>query len=236
MLKQKAAFFDVDNTLLDIKSMFSFQQYYFEHMEAYNAGAESYSDFVQALQTHPQRHDRLVLNRLFYQSFAGRRQTVLAALAEAWFASLRRVHGEALWIRPALELAETLRTEGYQLAAVSGSCHEILAPLIRYLGFDACLATTLEVSGGLYTGNIAGIQMIGEGKGVAMRQYAEVRGINLADCVACGDHITDLPMLEMAGEAYVVAGDPPLEQLAHSRGWPVLTVDSALEQAEAVHV
>ncbi|MBM3115835.1 HAD family hydrolase [Jeongeupia naejangsanensis] len=231
-MKRKAAFFDVDNTLLNLKSMFSFQQYYY----ARTGSGDAYPAFVQMLQDHPQRHDRQALNRLFYQSFSGRSQSVLRAIAEAWFAHQLGEYGDALWIRSALTLAGRLRAEGYQLVAVSGSSHEILAPLMRHLGFDACLATTLEVRDGFYTGQIDGLQMIGDGKGVAVRQYAAEQGIDLADCVACGDHITDLPMLFQTGLAFVVEGDPALEEVARQRDWPVLALNEQAQVAEAMHV
>ncbi|BCL77082.1 hypothetical protein JHS3_28180 [Jeongeupia sp. HS-3] len=231
-MKRKAAFFDVDNTLLNLKSMFSFQQYYYARTDA----ADAYTDFVQMLHSHPQREDRQFLNRLFYRSFSGRNQTVLRAIAQAWFAHLQGEYGDELWIRSALALAEQLRAEGFQLVAVSGSSHEILAPLMRHLRFDACLATTLEVRDGFYTGQIDGLQMIGDGKGVAVRKYALEHGLDLADCVGCGDHITDLPMLFLTGRAYVVRGDAPLEEAALQRGWPLLALNEHEEVLEALHV
>ncbi len=230
MPKLKAAFFDVDNTLLNVKSMFSFQQFYYQQQ----GGDDSYSAFVDRLQAHPQKHDRLVLNRYFYESFAGRRQSMLATLADNWFNALLS-SGPGLWIASARELAEQLREDGYRLVAVSGSTHEILAPLLRHLRFDDCLATTLDVQDDICSGRIAGIQMIGEGKAVAMRGYAADHGIALADCAACGDHITDAPMLEQAGKAWVVAGDPQLEQLALERGWPVLAAELS-DSAQLAHV
>ncbi|GHD62168.1 HAD family hydrolase [Jeongeupia chitinilytica] len=231
-MKRKAAFFDVDNTLLNLKSMFSFQQYYYARTD----GGDAYSDFVQMLHGHPQRQDRQFLNRLFYQSFSGRNQAVLKAIAEAWFAHLQGEFGDEMWIGSALALAEALRAEGYLLVAVSGSSHEILAPLMRHLRFDACLATTLEVRDGFYTGQIDGLQMIGDGKGVAVRRYAAEQGIDLADCVGCGDHITDLPMLFQTGRTYVVRGDAALEEVAAHRGWPLLALNEDEEVLEALHV
>ena len=229
MPKLKAAFFDVDNTLFKLKSMFSFQEFYYQQQ----GGADDYARFAATLSSHPQRHDRLVLNRFFYQSFAGRSQRALATLAEAWFAQLLQ-DDDDVWIASARALAERLRAQGYRLVAVSGSTREILAPLLRHLQFDDCLATELEVEGDICTGRIAGTQMIGPGKATAMRDYAAQHGIALADCAACGDHITDAPMLEQAGAAWVVAGDPQLELLARQRGWPVLP--AAAHCAQLAHV
>lgn len=66
--------------------------------------------------------------------------------------------------------------------------------------------------------------MIGEGKVAAVRSYADKNNIDISLSVACGDHISDLAMLELVGEPYVVAGDPELETVAKERGWPIIEV------------
>lgn len=218
----RAAFFDVDNTLLDLKSMFSFQRFYLDDWLPGRAPGESYADFSARFAQQGQQLDRAALNRLFYAGYAGHSREGLREAAQLWFQGLRQQRGAALWIRPALELAETLRAEGMEPVAVSGSSHEILAPVLAQLRFRHCLATELEAEGDRLTGRIVPPQMIGEGKAVALRRWAERHGADLARSAACGDHITDLPMLESTGRAYVVAGDPALEREAAARGWPVL--------------
>lgn len=235
--KHKAAFFDVDNTLLNLKSMFSFQEYFYANAPETRRGREtSYADFVAQLQTHPARHDRLALNRLFYESFKGRRRSEVVALAEQWFRGLNDEHGDKLWIRSALDLANALREEGHLLVAVSGSCHEILGPVLRHLAFDHCLATNLEVHEDIYTGKILPPQVIGEGKAQVIAQFGGEHSLDVAACVACGDHITDIAMLEAVGMQYVVAGDPALESIAASRKWPVLDAADALHAQMLAHV
>lgn len=218
----KAAFFDVDNTLLDAKSMFSFQAFYLDVWSpAQVSGRESFAQFSERFARYAQHHDRLGLNRLFYEGYAGHSRQSMRAAAVAWFAQLEQRDG-SLWIAPALRLAEALRDRGHRLVAVSGSSHEILAPLIERLGFDDCLATCLEAEGDRLTGRILAPQMIGVGKAVALRDWALRRGVDLRLSAACGDHSTDLPMLECVGYPYVVAGDASLEQIAMARGWPIL--------------
>jgi phosphoserine phosphatase len=77
--------------------------------------------------------------------------------------------------------------------------------------------------------------MIGEGKAVALRRWAGEHGIDLARSVACGDHLSDLPMLACVGRALVVAGDPALEREAAGRGWPVLRPDTVTDNLVGVH-
>jgi HAD superfamily hydrolase (TIGR01490 family) len=235
-LRPRAAFFDVDNTLIDLKSMFAFQAYYWrQRPPPGRSGDDSYRRFVDDLLAHPQRDDRQVLNRLFYESFAGRDCEDLSTLCEAWFAELLRERGDTLWIAPALALARRLGSEGHWLVAVSGSSEEILAPLLRHLGFDHCLATRLERQGGRYTGRIRPPQMIGPGKTQAVRDFIAIHGLDATDCAACGDHASDAGMLQSVGHAYVVPGDPLLEKLASLHGWRLLMPATAHAETMPLH-
>lgn len=210
----EAAFFDVDNTLLDVKSMFAFQEHWY--------GPEGYAAFLDRLRRGIDPHDRLALNRRYYADFAGRTPAETRAAAEEWFAGLRTDPGSTLWIASACELLASVKARGAVTVAVSGSSEEILAPIADALGIDAILATRLVVEDGRYTGEIAGRQMLGTGKADAIREFAETRDIDLGLCLACGDHETDLPMLRAVGHAFVVAGDRALEQVADANGWPLL--------------
>jgi HAD superfamily hydrolase (TIGR01490 family) len=220
---RRAAFFDVDNTLIDLKSMFAFQAYYWrQRPEPTLPAIETYRRFVARLEEHPQRADRSVVNRLFYESFAGRDCEDVRRLCECWFEAALYEHGEALWIGPALLLARRLKREGFVLVGVSGSSQDILAPLMAHLQFDHCLATRLEEHTGRYTGRIVPPQMIGTGKAQAIAAFMREHGLRAEHCVACGDHASDLPMLQAVGTGFVVPGDPLLEKLASIHGWQVL--------------
>ena len=88
--KPCAAFFDVDNTLLNLKSMFSFQRFFYENApEPWRGGAEAYARFLATLKAHPDKHDRLALNRFFYESYRGWRHDDVVALSQQWFEHLR---------------------------------------------------------------------------------------------------------------------------------------------------
>lgn len=231
-----AAFFDIDNTLLNLKSMFAFQEYFYAHASTQRGAFATYAEFVADLHAAAAPHDRLALNRRFYESFRGRRVDEVSQLAKQWFGAALAQHGDRLWIASALHLAGHLRRRGYLLVAVSGSAHEILRPLLQHLEFDACLATTLESDEGVYTGRIVLPQVIGDGKAAAMRRFADAHGIDLQRCIACGDHLTDLPMLEAADKQFVVRGDPALERVAMARGWQMLETESFVMQPVLVHI
>lgn len=235
--RPRAAFFDVDNTLIDLKSMFSYQSFYWYHRpEPGVAPAQSFAAFVARLHDHPQRDDRRVVNRVFYESFAGRDCADVRRLGQRWFHEVVAEYGDGLWIAPALALAQRLRDDGYRLVGVSGSCEEIIAPLLDHLEFDHCLATRLEHSDGRFTGRLLPPQMIGTGKAEAIAGFIAEHGMRASDCVACGDHASDADMLKAVGSAYVVPGDPLLEWLAGQFGWQLLPRTPMPANAGTLHV
>lgn len=61
--------------------------------------------------------------------------------------------------------------------------------------------------------------MIGSVKGRAARATAAVRGFDLAECSAYGDHSSDLELLASVGRPVVVGEDPVLADHAARAGW-----------------
>ena len=83
------------------------------------------------------------------------------------------------------------------------------------------VASALEVVDGKYTGEID-YYAYAEEKARAIRDLAEERGYDLAECYGYSDSVTDVPMLEAVGFPHAVNPDRDLRKAAASRGWPVL--------------
>lgn len=225
MSPDRAIFFDIDDTLIAIKSMFRFQHYYFSHAPEH-AGADPdrlMNGFRETLADAAKGKSRETLNRAFYRSFAGRSVATVERLAQDWFDTLPA----SVWIAPAVALLERKRAEGYAVVGVSGSSHEILRGVRARLRLDGLLAARLERRDDRFTGELLPPQTIGAGKAVAIRNFAAVSGIDLDRSAACGDHLSDLAMLELVAERHVVAGDLHMEQVARKRGWPVMPRETA---------
>jgi len=233
MSPERAAFFDVDDTLIDLKSMFAFQAFWYAEEAARTGedGAALYEAFRERLFSEASREDRPALNRAFYRSFAGRSRAAVRQTAHRWFEAEAEQRGDALWVASACDLVRRCRAEGTLAVGVSGSSLEILDPIAEALGLDGLLATRLEAVDGVFTGEILPPQMIGEGKVTAMADFCRERGLDPGDCIACGDHVSDLGMLRLAGRAYVVAGEPEMETIARSEGWTVLPRGGSVAQS-----
>jgi len=89
-------------------------------------------------------------------------------------------------------------------------------------GFDGALGARSEVVDGRYTGRAAGPFTYREGKAEAMRDLAQVEGIDLADSYAYSDSESDLPMLRAVGHPVVVNPDAELRRVAREEDWEVM--------------
>jgi HAD superfamily hydrolase (TIGR01490 family) len=214
------AFFDVDQTLISIKSMFSFQDFWFA-ATGDDEGREAFWQEMTGLRAA--KASRETLNRRYYAHFAGRSVDAVADLANAWFNRLA-VTTEGLFHPPVVAALFRHQEHNQDPVLVSGSFPALLSPIAARLGVHHILATSMEVSNGLYTGGILPPQTIGQGKALAIERFLDRAGSPAAGCYAYGDDISDLPMLNAVGCPVVVRGDSvELEALAARRGWPVIS-------------
>lgn len=213
------AFFDVDDTLISVKSMLSFQDFWYERTGD-REGESAYREDLRR-HLHPGASWEF-LNRLYYRHFAGRVPEQVAALGRQWLRREKQNRAAFYHARPLAELREHQRV-GREIVFVSGSFPALLAPIAEELGVEHVLATELEVRDGIYTGEIHLPQTIGEGKAEAVRYFLQARRVAPALCFAYGDDVSDRPMLEAVGQPTVVSGGRELEQWARRQGWRVIS-------------
>lgn len=218
------AFFDVDETIINFKSLLDFQKfYYFNCPEIHEHSRKiEYSIFSAMMNTTAKLHDRTVVNAKYFETFKGRHRAVVKQMAEQWFRNLKKERNN-LYNECALDALKSHQAAGTDIVFISGSSLEILSPLALELDVKYLLATKLEIRNDLFTGNILPPQIIGAGKAYVVQRFLEENGCRAENCHAYGDHISDLPMLEAVGVKHVIKGDPELEEIAHRRGWDILT-------------
>ncbi|WP_024459661.1 HAD family phosphatase [Marinimicrobium sp. LS-A18] len=217
-LTQEYVFFDVDDTLISIKSMLSFQTFWYQRTGD-DEGQRAYEqDLRQHL--HPGASWEF-LHRLYYRHFKGRCPQEVRAMGRAWFDEMR--HGQAPFYhpRPLAELRAHQRA-GREVVFVSGSFPALLEPIAQELQVQHLLSTRLAVHQGRYTGEILPPQTIGSGKVEALTQFLEAQGAVPEHCFAYGDDVSDFPMLSAVGQPTVVSGGRELEAKARAMGWRVI--------------
>ncbi|QQS50729.1 MAG: HAD-IB family hydrolase [Bacteroidota bacterium] len=221
------AFFDVDNTVLNFKSMFKFQDFFYANTSMYNneerlLEKEKFDkEFREYFATNK---PRLFINKRYYEYFKGRNKAEVEKLAEMWYNHEKQnLSNSEFWIQPVVNRLKSHQEMGDKVVLISGSCYEILLPLLRELNVADCISTQLEVIDGVYSGKIIGRQIIGDNKGESIKELAEKNKINLKECFAFGDHISDLSMHKIVGFPIVVEGDKELEEIARENSWEIIS-------------
>jgi phosphoserine phosphatase len=97
------------------------------------------------------------------------------------------------------EMIAGLHEQGSLVGVVSGGFHELLDPLAERLGLDHWRANRLGSADGRLTGEVSGPIVDPQSKADALIEWADARGIPLAQTVAVGDGANDLRMMEVAG-------------------------------------
>jgi HAD superfamily hydrolase (TIGR01490 family) len=116
------------------------------------------------------------------------------------------------------------KKEGHLLVLISGSVRYLLEPVAKDLGFDHLLCTDLEVDqNGLMTGKPAGLVCVNRNKRKLTLNLAQKLELDLARSYAYGNHHSDLPLLEIVGNPYAVQPNRILERTARQKSWPILS-------------
>jgi HAD superfamily hydrolase (TIGR01490 family) len=210
-------FCDVDETLVDSKTLFDFLEYYLAAEYGEEGARRAERTRRELIAKAAQGTPREQANREYYRVWQGQPAAVVKRAAGRWWAE-RSVHPE-FFITPTWAELECHRAAGALIVLVSGSFPAILESIAAAAGATRLLCTRPEISGGWYTGEILGAPMIGEAKRKAVRAVLrDYPYMDPADCFAYGDHISDLPMLTEVGHPVVVGGDPRLRTaLPHAR-------------------
>ncbi len=214
-----AAFFDVDNTIMQGASIFhlarglhrrkffstadiakaAWQQFYFRF-----AGVEDPEHIAKArasglafIKGHTVEELEEVGEEIFDENMAHKIWPGTRALAQ-WHLD----RGQQVWL-------------------ITAAPVEIANTIARRLGLTGALGTVAEHIDGVYTGELVGEMLHGEGKAVAVREIAERDGLVLDDCYAYSDSSNDLPMLSLVGHPCAVNPDKTLRDHARAKGWRI---------------
>jgi HAD superfamily hydrolase (TIGR01490 family) len=216
--RRAAAFFDVDETLITVKSMFEFLRFW---LARNGDDGAAYASALADLQAMAARGvDRVRINRAYYRGYAGARHSELLVAGREWFGEF--AGRPEPYHLAALDALAAHRAEGDTVVLVSGSFLPCLEPVAEAVGADLVLCSTPVVAAdGLLTGEVRR-SMIGAAKADAVVTTTASLGCRAEDCHAYGDHASDLDMLLLVGHPVVVGADPVLTAHAERHGWPVL--------------
>jgi phosphoserine phosphatase len=217
------AFFDIDGTLTEGFTIFSFAEFLtkkgcfhpscldlMQHDRATYQGSrkgeQDYHEFAVKWVDH------------YAQGLKDQRADYIRSLSPSFLESALqnqiadyRIHGFATLL---VEMINPFATT----IAISGSPLESLLSLTAYLGFQEVNSTRIGIEQGCYNGQVDLNLAISESKRQLVSSYL-VDEINGATSFAFGDSVQDVPILEVVGNAFVMGGNPELQNIGRQRGW-----------------
>jgi len=125
-------------------------------------------------------------------------------------------------IRP--EIIEEIRKHkenNAEIAILSSAVEAICFPLAEFLGIDHVLCSELESVGGRFTGNPVGRFCFGDEKLVRLKEFCSSGNHSVHDAFYYADSIDDLPVLNYVGHPVCVTPDKKLIKFATVRGWTI---------------
>ena len=214
-----AAFFDLDNTVIQGASLFHFAKGLYRRgffptrvivkglwLQAYfrMVGREKpgHIDDVRSvtlgfIEGHTVTEVTEIAKEVYEESIAGRIWPGTRALAQ-----LHLDVGQQVWL-------------------VTAAPVEVAGIIAARMGLTGALGTTAEHVDGVYTGRLRGDLLHGPAKAEAIRALAREHGLDLAHCFAYSDSYNDLPMLSLVGHPCAVNPDRRLLAHAEEQDWQI---------------
>ncbi|MCX2927274.1 HAD family hydrolase [Streptomyces sp. NEAU-W12] len=215
--ERAAAFFDLDNTVMQGAALFHFgkglyKRKFFEKRDLARfawqqawfrlAGVEDPEHMQDA------RDSALSIVK-------GHRVSELKSIGEEIYDEYM---AERIW--PGTRaLAQAHLDAGQRVWLVTAAPVEIAQVIARRLGLTGALGTVAESIGGVYTGKLVGEPLHGPAKAEAVRALAAAENLDLSRCAAYSDSHNDIPMLSLVGHPYAINPDSKLRKHARTEDW-----------------
>ena len=216
-----AAFYDLEGTLVSTNLVHTLG-FYAKNQQGILRSLRKTAATVVSLPLFAvtDQYSRKVFNDLFFKRYKGETEDRLRFFAGELFEDV---------LKPAVfpgtfDLIEKSRSLGLRQVVVTGALDISVRPLMEYLGIEDYVANHLEFVNGIATGRLLPPVLAAATKASWIRTFAEREGINLNDCYAYSDSMSDLPMLSIVGHPAAVNPDMRLRQTALHHDWPILNL------------
>ena len=219
LTSKRAAFFDVDNTLIRGSVI------YFLGRGMYQRGyftKKDISRFVLAnlrfRLTGKENTDEIQRFQDAATDFIGGHNVKdIEAIAQEIY---DEYVSPAIW-QGTIDIANQHLNNGEGVWLVTAAPEDMANLIAEKLGLTGAIGTKAEVKDGKYTGNLVGNLLHGREKANAIKALAAEKEFALKDCFAYSDSHHDLPLLNAVGNPCVINPDAKLRIIAYANGWPV---------------
>ena len=224
ILMNKAAFYDLDGTLLSC-NLVSTHAYYARNDRS---PVRSAYQFSKVLLSVPilfglDLYSRSLFNIFSFRAYRGMHRDRLVGLADDLF----EVTLKPSIVSHAQELIDTTKELGYRNVLVTGTLDFTIRPVALHFGIDEVICNRLEFKDHVATGRVHGTLLAETEKARAIEEYAVREGIDLAECCAFSDSSADVPMLSAVGHPVATNPTRRLRRIAGQQNWPILDLHEA---------
>lgn len=212
---QVGAFFDFDGTLID---GYSAVAYFRDRLLARDVGtSELLRSITESFNVEIRGRDVHRLIEVGVGALAGRTTAEMEEMGERLF----RTRVAQMIYPEARLLVDAHKKRGHTVVMASSALTFQTAAAAHDLGIDHVLCTRMDSVDGVLTGMIDGPILWGEAKAVAVREFAEAHGLDLAESYAYGNGAEDLTYLETVGHPRPLNPASGLIAEAEKRDWPI---------------
>ncbi len=221
---ERAAFFDVDGTLVRTNIVHAFAFYAMNQGSILGTAWQTARTVLSVpLFAAADRLNRKLFNEVFYRYYAGQSEDRLETLAAELFEDV---------LRPAIypgtpRLIEETRRAGCRIVLVTGALDFTVRRLAEHLGADDLIANRMRFVQGVATGRVVPPIIEGAHKALVLRDYCVREGLALEKSFAYSDSFSDYPMLAVVGHPAAVNPDVRLARVARAYEWPILRTTEA---------
>ena len=216
---RRAAFFDVDGTLVRTNIVHAFAFYAMNQGSIFGTAWRTARTAASVpLYWALDKANRKVFNEVFYRAYAGMSEDRLLVLADELFEEV---------LRPAIHagtprLLDEARRAGCRLVLVTGALDFTMRRLGDHLGADDLIANRMHFVDGVATGRVVPPIVEGAHKARIVRDYCVREGLALDESFAYSDSFSDYPMLAVVGHPTAVNPDLRLRNVARAYEWPII--------------
>ena len=219
LTSKRAAFFDVDNTLIRGSTIYllgrgMYQRGYFTKKDI--------SRFVLAnlrfrLTGKENKEEIARFQKSATDFIGGHSVKDIEAIAQEIYDEFV---SPAIW-QGTIEIAKKHLLNNEEVWLVTAAPEDMAVLIANRLGFTGALGSRAEIKDGAYTGAISGALLHGKEKVRAVTELALRSGLNLEECFAYSDSHNDLPLLQCVGHPSAINPDAILGLRAMAEGWPI---------------
>ena len=217
-MKRKLVIFDLDNTILNGDSDYSWINFLIN---------ENYVDKHEYEKRNQYFYDQYYEGNLDYDEWAefalstikGKTPFDLEGLLSKFLSTVI----EPMINIYALRLLHKHHHDNDIMLLASATNSVLVEPIARRLGFENIVATEVEIIDGVYTGKVYGRPALGQGKLTKVEEWAAQNNIkDFKDAIFYSDSINDLPLLSEVGVPIAVNPDDQLRNLSIKNNWEVI--------------